>query len=155
MESTPSSGPETPAPLTRRTNPALAVRTWSRSRRVQTFGLGALCGALGLALLVVVTSILGAPREQAPLLSEDPASVTEVRPTPSATPESTPTSTPAATETTEATDAASDDEAAEPAPEPVPMPAPTADEPPPPDDSAASPGKSGSAPGKNKPPKNP
>ncbi|KQP68293.1 hypothetical protein ASF40_19225 [Microbacterium sp. Leaf288] len=151
MEPMPSSEPTAPAPLTRRTDPALADRSWMRSRRVQTFGLGALCGALGLSLLVVVTTILGASQNQAPLVPADPAPVSEPRPSASIpatpSPSSTPTTGPA-----EETDAATEPEA--PAEQPVvavpaPAPEPTQTQPPA-DESTDSPGNSDNAPGRQK-----
>lgn len=158
MESTPSSGPEAPAPLTRRTNPALAVREWSRSRRVRTFGLGALCGALGLSLVIVITSIFAASDGVPPLSPDEPAPVSEVRTTPRPTPTSTPTPTPPPSVETvdDPVDAPADDLAAppsttDPAPAPVePEPAPAPSE-----EAPASPGQSGSAPGHTRPPKQP
>ncbi|MFE5407418.1 hypothetical protein [Microbacterium sp. NPDC056569] len=156
MEPMPSSEPTAPgpAPLTRRTNPALADRAWLRSRRVQTFGLGALCGALGLSLLVVVTTILGASQNPSPLVPVDPAPVSEPRPTASvpATPSPRPTPT---TEPVEQTDAAPETAAEEPvAAVPAPAPAPTASEPPAGEEEgtepADAPGNSASAPGQLK-----
>ena len=158
MEPMPSSEPTAPAPLTRRTNPALADRSWMRSRRVQTFGLGALCGALGLSLLVVVTTILGASQNQAPLVPADPAPVSEPRPSASFPATPSPSSAPT-TEPAEDTDAATEPEA--PAeqpvvavPAPVPAPAPTQTQPPSSDDQGTEPtngrGNSDNAPGRQK-----
>ena len=151
MEPMPSSEPTAPAPLTRRTNPALADRSWMRSRRVQTFGLGALCGALGLSLLVVVTTILGASQNQAPLVPADPAPVSEPRPSASFPATPSPSSAPT-TEPAEDTDAATEPEA--PAEQPVvavpaPAPEPTQTQPPA-DESTDSPGNSANAPGQLK-----
>ncbi|MFB7884754.1 hypothetical protein [Microbacterium sp. NPDC056057] len=151
MEPMPSSEPTAPAPLTRRTNPALADRSWMRSRRVQTFGLGALCGALGLSLLVVVTTILGASQNQAPLVPADPAPVSEPRPSASFPATPSPSSAPT-TEPAEETDAATEPEA--PAEQPVvavpaPAPEPTQTQPPA-DESTDSPGNSANAPGRLK-----
>jgi len=151
MEPMPSSEPTAPAPLTRRTNPALADRSWMRSRRVQTFGLGALCGALGLSLLVVVTTILGASQNQAPLVPADPAPVSEPRPSASFPATPSPSSAPT-TEPGEDTDAATEPEA--PAEQPVvavpaPAPEPTQTQPPA-DESTDSPGNSANAPGQLK-----
>ena len=151
MEPMPSSEPTAPAPLTRRTDPALADRSWMRSRRVQTFGLGALCGALGLSLLVVVTTILGASQNQAPLVPADPAPVSEPRPSASFPATPSPSSAPT-TEPAEETDAATEPEA--PAEQPVvavpaPAPEPTQTQPPA-DESTDSPGNSANAPGQLK-----
>ncbi|MFK4837843.1 hypothetical protein ACI3KY_19105, partial [Microbacterium sp. ZW T2_14] len=75
MESTPSSGPETPAPLIPTATPTPAPTgvdgSWVRSRRVQTFALGALVGALALSLVVVVTAVFAAVQgERSPLPAE-------------------------------------------------------------------------------------
>lgn len=156
MASTPSSRSESPTPLTRRTNPALAVRSWPASRRVRTFGLGALCGALALSLVVVVTSIFAASGDRPPLLPE-PAPASDVRvaprPTPSSTP-STPAPQPEVVATPEAEEPAPEEGAIEPvvapAPSPVATDPPAADEP-----VEDAPGNSGSAPGRTKPPKSP
>lgn len=152
MEPMPSSEPTAPAPLTRRTDPALADRSWMRSRRVQTFGLGALCGALGLSLLVVVTTILGASQNQAPLVPADPAPISEPRP-PVSVPSTTPSpSSTATTEPVEESDAATEPESpveepvvAVPAPEPQPT-----ETQPPTNESTDSPGNSANAPGQLK-----
>jgi hypothetical protein len=146
MESTPSSRSESPTPLIRRTNPALAVRSWPASRRVRTFGLGALCGALALSLVVVVTSIFAASGDRPPLLPE-PAPASDVRVTPRPTPSSTPSMLAPQPEVV------ATPEAEEPAPEegPIePVVVPAADEP-----VEDAPGNSGSAPGRTKPPKSP
>ena len=151
MEPMPSSEPTAPAPLTRRMNPALADRSWLRSRRVQTFGLGALCGALGLSLLVVVTTILGASQNQSPLVPAVPAPVSEPRPPASVPTAPSPRSTPT-TDPMEQTDAATEpDDAPEqevvavPAPEPAPTETqPPADE----TESTDGPGNSDNAPGR-------
>lgn len=150
MESTPPSGKKNPAPLTRRTNPALD-RSWLRSRRTQTFGLGALCGALALSLVVVVSSIFAASGDRPPVLPE-PAPVSEARVTPRVTP--TPTATPSATPPAEATTDAPEPEPAQDLTGTVvaPAPAPVETTPAPADDS---PGNSGDAPGRNKDPKTP
>jgi hypothetical protein len=87
MESMPTREPETPAPLTRRTVQARAPRSWLRSRRSQTFGLAGLCGALGVALVVVTTSIVAAPSDGTSLPPEQ--AVSDVQTTPRATPTST------------------------------------------------------------------
>ncbi|WP_194409478.1 hypothetical protein [Microbacterium cremeum] len=151
MPPTPSSGPENPAPLTRRTNPALH-RPWLRSRRTQTFGLGALCGALGLSLVVVVSSIFAASDDRPPALPE-PAPASEARVTPRVTPTPTPTPTPTV-EATTPTDAAPDEPVTEPPvppePDPVESPPPVVGEEPP-----TGPGNSGTAPGRTKDPKKP
>ncbi len=158
MESTPSSGSPAPAPLTRRAVMALD-RAGLRSRRAQTFGLGALCGALGVALVIVVASIFAASAARPPLLPEQP--VSEVRSTPRATPTPaapTPTPTPTSTPSPDgSTDTADSDVAADPpvAPAPAPAPAPSQTTEPPADEAPVSPGNSGSAPGHTKPPKNP
>lgn len=158
MESTPSSRSESPTPLTRRTNPALAVRSWPASRRVRTFGLGALCGALALSLVVVVTSIFAASGDRPPLLPE-PAPASDVRVTPRPTPSSTP-STPAprpeVVATPEAEEPAPEEGATEPVVAPAPAPSPVATDPPAADEPVEdAPGNSGSAPGRTKPPKSP
>jgi cytoskeletal protein RodZ len=151
MEPMPSSEPTAPAPLTRRTNPALADRSWLRSRRVQTFGLGALCGALGLSLLVVVTTILGASQDPSPLVPapvsepRPPASVPTIRPSPARTPTTDPVEqTDAAMEPDGTTD---EEVVAVPAPEP----APTETQPPVDEtESTDAPGNSDNAPGRQK-----
>lgn len=151
MEPTPSSGPDNPAPLTRRTNPALDRSwAWGRSRRTQTFGLGALCGALGLSLVVVVSSILAASGDQPPALPE-PAPVSEARITPRAAPTPTPAPTRPETvpEAAPTTDAAPDEPESQPVVVPEPAPAPAPVETAPAEEDA--PGNSGSAPGRNKP----
>ncbi|WP_374976933.1 hypothetical protein ACEYYH_03640 [Microbacterium trichothecenolyticum] len=154
MEPMPSSEPTAPAPLTRRTNPALADRSWMRSRCVQTFGLGALCGALSLSLLVVVTTILGASQNPSPLGPADPAPVSEPRlPASVLTTTPSPSSTPTV-EPVEQTDAATEPEetAEEPAVSvPAPAPAPTETQPPA-DETEDSPGNSANAPGQQKKP---
>ena len=149
MEPTPSSGPENPAPLTRRTNPALH-RSWLGSRRTQTFGLGALCGALGLSLVVVVSSIFAASGDQPPALPEPaPASEARVTPPPASTPTPAPTRPAPVPETAPTTDAVPDEPESEPVVVPEPAPAPAPVETVPADEDA--PGNSGSAPGRNKP----
>ncbi|MEV4687131.1 hypothetical protein [Microbacterium sp. LWH3-1.2] len=154
MEPMPSSEPTAPAPLTRRTNPALSDRSWVRSRRVQTFGLGALCGALGLSLLVVVTTILGASQNPSPLRPADPAPVSEPRlpasvPTTRPSPARTPTTDPV-----EQTDAATEPDGAteeEVVAVPAPEPAPTETQPPVDEtESTVAPGNSDNAPGRQK-----
>lgn len=153
MESMPSSEPTAPAPLTRRTSPALADRSWMRSRRVQTFGLGALCGALGLSLVVVVTTILGASQNQAPLLPAGPAPVSEPGPpasvpaTPS--PSSTPTDEPVQDADAEPEAPVEQPVVAVPAPAPEPAPEPTTTQPPA-EESTGNPGNSANAPGQLK-----
>lgn len=151
MEPTPSSGPENPAPLTRRTNPALD-RSWLRSRRTQTLGLGALCGALGLSLVVVVSSIVAAPGDQPPVLPK-PAPVSEAGVTPRANPTPTPARTPSTPvpEAAPPTEVVPDEPATQPVTQPVadPAPAPAPAETAPAEEDA--PGNSGSAPGRNKP----
>ncbi|MGU3645699.1 hypothetical protein ACLBXX_12080 [Microbacterium sp. C23T] len=152
MEPMPSSEPTAPAPLTRRTSPALAHRSWMRSRRVQTFGLGALCGALGLSLLVVVTTIIGASQNQAPLVPADPAPVSEPRPSASfpaarPTPSSTPTDEPVEEADAEPEAPVEQPVVADPAPQPVPTETqPPGDE----TESTDAPGNSGNAPGRQK-----
>lgn len=154
MESTPSSASDAPTPPTRRANPA-TMRSWSRSRRVRTFGLGALCGALALSLVVVVTSIFAASGDRSPVLPL-PAPVAEERPAPRVTP--TPTAPPAvAAETPDMTaepvpEAETSDPVAAPAPAPEPAPV---ESPPPADEVETAPGNSGSAPGRTKDPKDP
>ncbi|GAA5212542.1 hypothetical protein [Microbacterium kyungheense] len=151
MESTPSSGSEPLAPSTRRAAAVHTVRELSRSRRVQTFGLGALCGALALSLLVVVTTIF-AMSQRPDVLADEPAPVSEQRlPTPvptTSTPAPTPTPSPTI-EPVEEADAPPEAEA-DPAPPvidpPVPEPEPeVAPEP-------TAPGNSGNAPGHKKKP---
>lgn len=157
MESTPSSGSESPTPLTRRTNPALAVRSWSASRRVRTFGLGALCGALALSLVVVVTSIFAASGDRSPVLPE-PAPASDVQVTPRPTPTATPSApSPRATVVAppQPEEAAPVEESTEPVVAPVPEPSPEVSEPPVEDTADEGPGNSGSAPGRTKPPKAP
>ena len=154
MEPISSSEPTAPAPLTRRTNPALADRSWMRSRRVQTFGLGALCGALGLSLLVVVTTILGASQNPPPLVPADPAPVSEPRPS-----ASVPTTAPSRPSTPMVEPVEQPDVATEPeetVEEPVvavpaPAPAPTETQPPA-EETADTPGNSANAPGQQKKP---
>lgn len=151
MEPTPPSGPENAAPLTRRTNPALD-RSWLRSRRTQTFGLGALCGALALSLVVVVSSIFAASGDRPPVLPE-PAS--EARTTPRATPAPASPPSPTVESTVPPTDATPDEP---PVAKPVlePEPAPVESEPPVlAEEASTSPGNSGSAPGRAKDPKKP
>lgn len=157
MESTPSSVPDTPVALTPTAAPAAGDASWVRSRRVQTFALGALVGALALSLVIVVTAVFATVQGQRPPLPADPAPVAETRvtprpttpaPTPMLTP--SPTVPPAETET----DPPVDDQFSEPVVEPVPVPAPTV--PPPTEEEASSgPGNSGTAPGRTKDPKKP
>lgn len=149
MESTPPSGSEPVAPPTRRAAAVHTVRELSRSRRVQTFGLGALCGALALSLLVVVTTIF-AVSQRPELLADEPAPVSEQRfptPTPStSTPAPIPTPSPTV-EPAEEVDAAPAPDPAPPVtqvPEPVPAPEPTP--------TPTAPGNSGNAPGHKKKP---
>lgn len=156
MESTPSSVPDTTAPLSPTAAPTAADASWVRSRRVQTFALGALVGALALSLVVVVTTVFAAVQGDRSPLPEDPAPVAETRVTPRATtPAPTPTATPSPTvpPAESETDAADDEHTAEPVVEPAPAPAPppVAEE----DDSSGEPGNSGSAPGRTKEPKKP
>jgi len=151
MEPTPSSGSEPVAPPTRRAAAVQTVRELSRSRRVQTFGLGALCGALGLSLLIVVTTIF-AVAQRPDELPADPAPLSEERvatPTPTHTaPAPTPTPTPDPTiEPAEDVDAAPEPDA-EPAPPVTPVPAPAPE--PEPAPTSTAPGNSGNAPGHNK-----
>ncbi|WP_203581744.1 hypothetical protein [Microbacterium hibisci] len=157
MDPKPSSEPDPSAPLTRRANPALSTRF---SRRASTFALGGLVGALAVALLIVVTSIISTPRDAAPLVPGAPDPVAEVHPTPRPTPTATPTPTVDVSESAEEeTDAAPDDPATapladpQPAPELEPAPSePAAEE----DDSeSTTPGRSGTAPGQTKEPKKP
>ncbi|MDW4573804.1 hypothetical protein R8Z57_13570 [Microbacterium sp. M3] len=156
MESTPSSAWDAPTPLTRRTDPVSAARSWSRSRRARTFGLGALCGGLALSLVVVVTSIFAASADRPPLLPQ-PAPAAEERPAPRVTP--TPTPSPTVLKVAEEpADTVPEPEAeAETVVDPAPAPEPTAVEPPPAaaDEAEPAPGNSGSAPGRTKTPKNP
>lgn len=151
MEPTPSSGSEPATPPTRRAAAVQTVRELSRSRRVQTFGLGALCGALGLSLLIVVTTIF-AVSQRPDQLPADPAPLSEERvttPTPTS-PAPAPTPTPEPTvEPVDEADAAPEPEPAPPppaisVPEPAPAPQPTPTE--------TAPGNSGNAPGHNKKP---
>jgi hypothetical protein len=148
MDPTPSSGSEPATPPTRRAAAAVqTVRELSRSRRVQTFGLGALCGALGLSLLIVVTTIF-AVSLRPDQLPADPAPVSEERvstptPTPPApTPSPDPTVAPV-----EEADAAPEAEPAPPATQ-VPAPAPAPE--PEPTPTPTAPGNSGNAPGHKK-----
>ena len=157
MESTPSSGPETPAPLTPTATPTGVDGSWVRSRRVQTFALGALVGALALSLVVVVTAVFAAVQGERSPLPAGPAPVSEPRVTPRATtPGPTPAPTPGLTVPPDGTetDAADEEETADPvvppAPAPVPTPPPTAEAEPP-----SGPGNSGTAPGRTKEPKKP
>ncbi|MFC8682412.1 hypothetical protein ACFT30_12900 [Microbacterium ureisolvens] len=156
MDPTPSSAPETPAPLTRRTNPALTRRF---TRRASTFALGGLVGALGVALVIVVTSIIATPRDESPLVPAEPAPVAETRTTPRPSPTSTPTPTvsPTAEAPEETTDAATDDAVTPPVADTEPSPEPAPSEQPAEEDEASStgPGRSGSAPGQTKDPKKP
>lgn len=151
MESKPSSGPETPVPLTRRAASAAATRLALRSRRVQTFGLGALCGALALSLVIVLTTIV-AVAQRPDVVPRDPAPVSGERlPTPApATPTPSPTATRAPTAAPEEqADAAPDADPAPPvAQDPPPAPAPA----PEPTPSDTAPGNSGNAPGRTKKP---
>ncbi|MFD4960525.1 hypothetical protein [Microbacterium sp. NPDC058389] len=155
MEPTPSSGSEPVAPPTRRAAAVHTVRELSRSRRVQTFGLGALCGALALSLIVVVTTIF-AVSQRPEMLPDDPAPVSEERvatptPTPTrSTPAPTPTTDPAVEPVDEADAAPGAD--AEPAPPETQVPAPTPDPEPEPTPTPTAPGNSGNAPGHNKKP---
>jgi hypothetical protein len=158
MESTPSSGSETPAPLTHTATPAPtgADASWVRSRRVHTFALGALVGALALSLVVVVTAVFAAVQGDRSPLPAEPAPVSEVRvtpraspPAPTSSPSPTPPVTPAEPET-DAADGGQTDPAIEPAPAPAPT-APATEE----NDSSSGPGNSGSAPGRTKEPKKP
>lgn len=156
-----SSGPDDPTSVLPTADPPVAIpaqaeRSWLRSRRTQTFGLGALCGALGLSLVIVVTSIVAAAGEGSPALPVDPAPVSEQRTSPTPTPvrehaidDPTDESTDAAPPAVDAAPPIADPA---PAPEPLPAPAPTAA---PADDSADAPGRSGTAPGHNKEPKKP
>ena len=160
MESTPSSGSETPAPLTPTATPTPtgADGSWVRSRRVQTFALGALVGALALSLVVVVTAVFAAVQGDRSPLPAEPAPVSEVRVTPRASPPA-PTSSPSPSPTPPVAPAEPETDAAEggqadPAIEPAPAPAPTVpatEE----GDTSSDPGNSGSAPGRTKEPKRP
>ena len=154
MEPSPSSGSEAPTSLLPIAQPAPAERSWLRSRRVQTFGLGALCGALGLSLVIVVTSIFAAAGSRSPAGPVDPAPASDVQPTPRATPTPAPTGE-VADATTDASTPPADDTppVADPAPEPEPAPAPTTA--PPADETADGPGRSDTAPGHSKDPKKP
>jgi hypothetical protein len=158
MESTPSSVPDTPVALDPTAAPTAADASWVRSRRVHTFALGALVGALALSLVVVVTAVFAAVQGQRSPLPADPAPVAETRVTPRpTTPAPTPllspspTVPPADTET----EPPVDELTTEPVVEPVPVPAPTV--PPPTEEADASddPGNSGTAPGRTKEPKRP
>ncbi len=162
MESTPSSVPDTPVALNPTAAPAAtdaaADASWVRSRRVQTFALGALVGALALSLVVVVTAVFAAVQGQRAPLPADPAPVAEThvtpRPTtPAPTPMFTPSPTvpPAETET----DPPVDEQTSEPVVEPVPVPAPTVPPPTEEADTSTDPGNSGTAPGRTKEPKRP
>ncbi|NLP84445.1 hypothetical protein HF576_11340 [Microbacterium sp. CFH 90308] len=162
MEPMSSSGSETPTPLTDTAGPARlaapfdAVLIRMRSRRVQTFALGALVGALGLSLVVVVTTIFAAAQQSPSPLPAAPA--TEMRSTPSPAPTLTRSPPPTVDAGEETTDAAPDDGRVEPgASEPViePAPAPSQIQSPPAAVEPDAPGRSGSAPGKTKEPKNP
>jgi len=156
MESTPSSGSETTAPLIPEPAPASRDGSWLRSRRAHTFALGALVGALGLSLVVVVSTIFAAAGNPPSPLPAAPAPVSEVRTTPRAMPTTAPTPEPTVETTDMSTDAAPEEEATT---EPVvaPAPAPTSSEAPPAeaDEAPTSPGRSGSAPGQTKAPKKP
>ena len=154
MESTPSSGSETTAPLVPDTAPTSPDLSWVRSRRVHTFALGALVGALGLSLVVVVSTIFAAAQNPPAPLPAAPAPVSEVRTTPRPTPTPAPTPAPTAEATDETTDAPVEEA---PTTEPVvaPAPAPTPSEPPVEADDSSDPGQSGSAPGRTKAPKKP
>jgi len=151
MEPTPSSGSEPVAPPTRRAAAVRAAHGLSRSRRVQTFGLGILCGSLGLSLLIVVTTIF-AVSQRPEQLPADPATVSEERVATPAPPGSTPAPTPTPEPTVEPVDEvdAAPGPDAQPAPPqtdaPVPAPAPE----PEPTPTATAPGNSGNAPGHNK-----
>ncbi|MGN6221272.1 MAG: hypothetical protein ACTHNQ_17370 [Microbacterium sp.] len=149
MDPTPSSGSESATPPTRRAAAVQTARELSRSRRVQTFGLGALCGALGLSLLLVVTTIFAVSQRSDPLPA-DPAPVSEERvSTPTPTPPApTPSPDPAVAPVEEA-DAAPEAEPAPPATQ-VPAPAPAPETEPTPTPTA--PGNSGNAPGHKKKP---
>ena len=160
MEPSSSSGPDDPTSVLPTVDPlaapARAERSWLRSRRAQTFGLGALCGALGLSLVIVVTSIVAAAGEGSPALPVDPAPMSERQVSPTPTPVREDTIDDPTDESTDAAppavDAAPPIADPAPAPEPLPAPAPTAA---PADDSADAPGRSGTAPGHNKEPKKP
>jgi outer membrane biosynthesis protein TonB len=156
MDSTPTSGSEPLVPPTRRAAAAAAVRELSRSRRAQTFGLGALCGALALSLLIVVTTIFAAQQTPGPL-GDEPAPVSEERvstPTPTRTP---PASTPVPTRTP-TPDATVEPQEPDAAPDPVVAPEPSATQVPAPEPepgpestpTPTAPGNSGNAPGHNK-----
>jgi hypothetical protein len=160
MESTPSSGSETPAPLTPTATPTAADASWVRSRRVQTFALGALVGALALSLVVVVTAVFAAVQGDHSPLPADPAPVAETRvtPRPTTTPKTpmftpSPTVPPAETETDPPVDEQTDELVVAPVPVPAPtVPPPTTEEE---EDSSSGPGNSDSAPGRTKVPRRP
>jgi hypothetical protein len=162
MESTPSSVPDTPAALPPAATATAADESWVRSRRVQTFALGALVGALALSLVVVVTAVFAAVQGQRSPVPADPAPVAETRVTPRpTTPAPTPmlspspTVPPAETETEAAGDELTTEPVAEPVVEPAPVPAPTVPEPAEEADASDDPGNSGTAPGRTKEPKRP